>query len=82
MSVYTDIADEIYGPSKGQVPGGVKLFTARSGPITLTRVQITRQGLARPAGRYSTLEMPSFRVSPTHTGAVTARSPSPWVTRI
>ena len=51
MSVYTDIADEIYGPSKGQVPGGVKLFTARSGPVTLTRVQITRTGLARPAGR-------------------------------
>ena len=29
-----------------------------------------------------TSEMPSFRVSPTHTGAVTARSPSPWVTRM
>ena len=65
MSVYTDIADEIYGPSKGQVPGGVKLFTARSGPITLTRVQITRAGLARPAGRYSTLEMPSLAVADT-----------------
>lgn len=63
MSVYTDIADEIYGPSKGQVPGGVKLFTARSGPVTLTRVQITRTGLARPAGRYSTLEMPSLAVA-------------------
>ena len=62
MSVYTDIADEIYGPSKGQVPGGVKLFTARSGPITLTRVQITRPGLERPAGRYSTLEIPSLAV--------------------
>lgn len=62
MSVYTDIADEIYGPSRGQVPGGVKLYTARSGPITLTRVQITRPGLERPAGRYSTLEIPSLAV--------------------
>ena len=27
-------------------------------------------------------EMPSFRLSPTQTGAVTARSPSPSVTRM
>ena len=30
----------------------------------------------------SNTEIPSFRVSPTHTGAVTARSPSPCVTRM
>ena len=36
-------------------------------------------GVAVPQTR---LEMPSFRLSPTHTGAVTARSPSFWVTRM
>ena len=62
MALYTDIADEIYGPERGRVPAGVKLYTARSGPIALTRVLITRQGLERPAGRYSTLEIPSLAV--------------------
>lgn len=62
MSVYTDIADEIYGPAKGTTPSGVKLYTARAGAITLTRVQITRPGLERPVGRYSTLEVPSLAV--------------------
>ena len=51
MALYTDIADEIYGPERGRVPAGVKMYTARSGPIALTRVLITRQGLERPAGR-------------------------------
>ena len=51
-----------YGPGRGTVPGGVKCYTARSGPITLTRVQISRPGLERPAGRYSTLEIPSLAV--------------------
>ena len=58
--VYTDIADEIYGASKGSVPSGVHLSSARSGGIRLTRVHITRPGLARPAGRYVTLEVPSM----------------------
>lgn len=62
MPVYTDIADEIYSSSKGSVPSGVKSYSARSGPITLTRVQISRSGLERPAGRYSTLEIPSLAV--------------------
>ena len=62
MPIYTDIADELYGPGRGTVPGGVKCYTARSGPITLTRVQISRPGLERPAGRYSTLEIPSLAV--------------------
>ena len=34
MPIYTDIADELYGPGRGTVPGGVKCYTARSGPIT------------------------------------------------
>lgn len=62
MPVYTDIADEIYSAAKGTVPSGVKCYTARSGPISLTRVQISRSGLERPAGRYSTLEIPSLAV--------------------
>lgn len=62
MAVYTDIADEIYGKSRGGVPAGVRLSTARSGAITLTRVHITRPGLARPMGRYVTLDVPSVAV--------------------
>lgn len=60
MNIYTDMADELFRPGKGTVPAGVKVRTATSGPIRLTRVQITRPGLARPAGRYSTLETPSL----------------------
>ena len=60
MNIYTDMADELFRPGKGTVPPGVQVRTASSGPIRLTRVQITRQGLARPAGRYSTLETPSL----------------------
>ena len=60
MNIYTDMADELFRPGKGTVPPGVQVHTASSGPIRLTRVQITRQGLARPAGRYSTLETPSL----------------------
>ncbi|WP_283128935.1 GPR endopeptidase [Allofournierella massiliensis] len=60
MNIYTDMADELFRPGRGTVPPGVQVRTASSGPIRLTRVQITRQGLARPAGRYSTLETPSL----------------------
>ena len=60
MNIYTDMADELFRPGRGTVPSGVQVRTASSGPIRLTRVQITRQGLARPAGRYSTLETPSL----------------------
>ena len=58
MAVYTDIADEIYSKGKGEAPAGVRLSTSRSGAITLTRVQITRPGLARPMGRYVTPGLP------------------------
>lgn len=60
MAVYTDIADELYGPKKGKIPSGVKLQTAQSGNIKLTRVNISNSGLERPAGRYSTIELPSL----------------------
>ena len=59
MALYTDMADEIYRP-KGKVPSGVTVHTARTGPVTLTRVQIARPGLERPVGRYTTLELPTL----------------------
>lgn len=62
MAVYTDIASEIYAKSRGTVPPGVNISTGKSGPVTLTRIEITRPGLARPKGRYSLLEMPSLAV--------------------
>lgn len=62
MAIYTDIADEIYSKTRGSIPAGVRLSTARSGGITLTRVRITQPGLARPMGRYVTLGLPSVAV--------------------
>lgn len=57
---YTDMADELFGgQSAGELPAGVRLATARHGGVTVTRVEIAREGLARPRGRYVTLETPS-----------------------
>ena len=44
------------------LPAGVRLATARHGGVTVTRVEIAREGLSRPRGRYVTLEMPSVSV--------------------
>lgn len=56
---YTDMADELFGaPRTGELPAGVRLATARHGGVTITRVEIAREGLARPRGRYVTLETP------------------------
>lgn len=55
---YTDMADELFGQAE-QPPAGVRLVRARTGSVTVTRVQIRRAGLARPQGRYVTLEVPS-----------------------
>lgn len=56
---YTDMADELFGAQHpGEVPAGVRLATARHGGVTVTRVEIAREGLARPRGRYVTLETP------------------------
>lgn len=57
----TDLADELFGGS-ASLPAGVRLATVRHGGITVTRVEISREGLARPRGRYVTLEMPSVSV--------------------
>ena len=58
--------------------------TAASSASLLKRlvVMVTSSSVTGLAVPLSTEEMPSFRVSPTHTGAVTAMSPSAWVTRM
>lgn len=56
----TDLADELFSqPGKTALPAGVRVATARQGGVTITRVEIAREGLARPRGRYVTLEVPS-----------------------
>lgn len=58
----TDLADELFGTAGAALPAGVRLATARQGAVTVTRVEIARDGLARPRGRYVTLEVPSVAV--------------------
>jgi spore protease len=55
----TDMADELFGRA-AQPPAGVRMVTARTGGVTVTRVQIAARGL-RPRGRYVTLEVPACR---------------------
>lgn len=59
---FTDMADEMFGTAQGAMPAGVRLATAKRGGVTITRVEIAREGLAKPRGRYVTLEMPSVSV--------------------
>lgn len=60
---FTDLADELYGRTgAAALPSGVRMATARQGGVTVTRVQITRSGLARPKGRYITLETPALQL--------------------
>ena len=59
---FTDMADEMFGAAQGARPAGVRLATAKRGGVTITRVEIAREGLAKPRGRYVTLEMPSVSV--------------------
>ena len=48
----TDLADELFGqPGGTALPAGVRVATARQGGVTITRVEIAREGLARPRGR-------------------------------
>ena len=58
----TDMADELFSGVAQPLPAGVRLATARHGGVTVTRVEIAREGLSRPRGRYVTLEMPSVSV--------------------
>ena len=58
---YTDMADELFGPGAGaKDAGGVRLASMRRGGATVTRVDIARDGLARPRGRYVTIETASL----------------------
>ena len=59
---FTDMADEMFGAAQGALPAGVRLATAKRGGVTITWVEIAREGLAKPRGRYVTLEMPSVSV--------------------
>ena len=52
---FTDMADEMFGAAQGALPAGVRLATAKRGGVTITRVEIAREGLAKPRGRYVTL---------------------------
>lgn len=59
----TDMADELYAaPACSALPGGVRVATARHDGVTMTRVEIAREGLERPRGRYVTLEVPRVSV--------------------
>lgn len=53
---FTDMADEMFGAAQGALPAGVRLATAKRGGVTITRVEIAREGLAKPRGRYVTLD--------------------------
>jgi len=55
------MADELYAAA-ADLPGGVRTATARRGGVTVTRVEIAREGLEKPRGRYVTLEVPSDSV--------------------
>ncbi len=61
---YTDFADELFarGAFNHAQTAGVRLASARKAGVTVTRVEILRDDLARPKGRYITLETPSVSV--------------------
>ncbi len=58
----TDFADEIFsrGSKTIELPKGVTLASAHAHGVTITRVEIKRDGLIRPKGRYITLETPAI----------------------
>ncbi len=59
---YTDMADELYTAARTAEAAGVRMAVTRSGSVTITRVEISRDDLERPKGRYVTLETPSVNV--------------------
>ena len=54
----TDLADELFRAPGSAPPTGVRVAAATRGGVTVTRVEIAREGLERPRGRYVTLEVP------------------------
>ncbi len=59
---YTDMADELYTAARTATAAGVRMGVSRQGSVTVTRVEISRDDLERPRGRYVTLETPSVSV--------------------
>ena len=55
----TDMADELFRGPETELPAGVRLATAKRGGVTVTRVEIAREGLARPAGGTSRWRCPA-----------------------
>lgn len=72
----TDMADELYTAAT-DLPGGVRAATAKRGGVTVTRVEIAREGLEKPRGRYVTLEVPSVSVLDVGNRRVTADALGP-----
>lgn len=70
---FTDMADEMFGAAQGALPAGVRLATAKRGGVTITRVEIAREGLAKPRGRYVTLGIGNRRVTADALGPRTAQ---------
>ena len=72
----TDMADELFSAAAQPLPAGVRLATARHGGVTVTRVEIAREGLSRPRGfsRPSRAISPRVTVTPPRF-AVAARTP-------
>ncbi|MBQ7860084.1 MAG: GPR endopeptidase, partial [Faecalibacterium sp.] len=61
--VKTDLADELFGRLRTRPPAptpGVRMVTARSRGVTVTRVLVSKEGLPRPKGRYVTLDTPAL----------------------
>ncbi len=58
----TDMADELYAAAQTAEAAGVRMGVSRQGSVTVTRVEISRDDLERPRGRYVTLETPSVSV--------------------
>lgn len=58
----TDMADELYTAARTATAAGVRMASTRNRSVTITRVEISRDDLERPKGRYVTLETPSVNV--------------------
>ena len=54
----TDMADELY-TAAADLPGGVRAATAKRGGVTVTRVEIAREGLEKPRGGTSRWKSPA-----------------------
>ena len=72
----TDMADELY-TAAADLPGGVRAATAKRGGVTVTRVEIAREGLEKPRGRLSPSRAISTLVTVTPPWrAVASRTPA------